>query len=80
MMGFISLDYKSATEALEEQKMLLQSLAMKENAATDFGDRDVKHSVYADLERIKKDTCIMLQDIWNRSRKGPAYMLLVFHL
>jgi hypothetical protein len=69
----MSLEYISATEALEEQTMLLQSLAMKENVAKDLGDTGMRHLVYADLERIKKDTCTMLQDIWNRSNKRVSH-------
>jgi hypothetical protein len=73
IISVMSLEYISATEALEEQAMLLQSLAMKENAAKDLGDTGLRHLVYADLERTKKDTCTMLQDVRDGISKRAAY-------
>jgi hypothetical protein len=58
----------------EEQKMLLQSLALKENAAKGLAECEPQSSSFkTDLNRLKEDTCFMLQDIWNRSG-GKLYV------
>jgi hypothetical protein len=72
----MSSDYILANEVLEEQKMHLQSLAMKENAVKGFSELQLKHLQYYKLESAKKDTCTMLQEIWNRSKKR-AYTVSV---
>jgi hypothetical protein len=73
----MSSDYVLAIEVLEEQKMHLQSLAMKENTAKGFGELESKHPPYTELETTKKNTCTMLQEIWNRSGKKRAYSVSV---
>jgi hypothetical protein len=49
------------SRALEEQRMLLQSLAMKENAVKGF--LGLKWD--SNLNKLKKDTCIILYNIRN---------------
>jgi hypothetical protein len=69
----MSSDYVLAFEVLEEQKMHLQSLAMKENTAKGFAELELKHPVSTELESVKKNTCTMLQEIWNRNSKKRSY-------
>jgi hypothetical protein len=52
---------------LEEQKMLLLSLAMKENVAKGFSGSELQSLSPSNLDYLKKETCAMLQDTWNRS-------------
>jgi hypothetical protein len=73
----MSSDYVLALEVLEEQKMHLQSLAMKENAAKGFAELESKHPIHTELESIKKDTCTILQEIWNRNSKKRSYTVSI---
>ena len=53
--------------ALEEQKILLQSLAMKENVVKGFSGCKLQSLSLTDLDYLKKETCILIQEAWNRS-------------
>jgi hypothetical protein len=57
------------SRSLEEQEMLLQSLAMKENAAKGFSRLEREDWLDFEIEDLKRNTCIMLQDIWNSRRQ-----------
>jgi len=55
-------------EVLEEQKMLLQSLALKENIVKGLsGYEQVQSLSQANLNLLKEDTCLMLHHIWNQN-------------
>lgn len=60
-------------ETLEEQIMLLRSLALKENAANGLSGYEPQASTK--LYRLKEATCLMLPDTWNRSG-GKQYSRL----
>jgi hypothetical protein len=47
---------------LEMQKMILQVLARKENVAKGLSSYASPSTSQADLNRLKKETCMMLQD------------------
>jgi hypothetical protein len=59
-------DSIEACKVLEEQKMLLQSLAMKENAAKGFSGLGWDLLSHADLDNLKKDVCMILQETRNK--------------
>jgi hypothetical protein len=68
----MSSNYVLASDVLEEQKMHLQSLAMKENTAIGFAELEPENLLDTELESTKKDICMMLREIWNRSCKKRA--------
>lgn len=53
---------------LEMQRMLLQDLARRENAAKGFGPQNVPFTpvLEEDVDRLKKDTVQALRPLWGR--------------
>jgi hypothetical protein len=49
------------------QRMILQGLARKENVANGLSECESRSTSQADLNHLKKEACMVLQDTWDRS-------------
>ena len=52
---------------LEMQKMVLQGLARQENAVNGLSECESRSTSQTDLNNLKKEACMLLQDTWDRS-------------